>query len=524
MLDKAKKGLTAAQRAAGQVYDEAKDRAEGAYEIGRNSVEGVYDGVRDKVIKEPAKTLTSWCSWCGTYGDHVLSVKRTVGRSTYVCQNCGLSTLPCRFCDNMAKAVSKIDDSEPRGGKKNRVSRFFKDNWNHELCAEHDGSIPNFERAHDKIRELGEFRRLMEPKSRNLYGLAKNASIIFGGMAAVGTGAAFVAPGIAAALGSAGILGAASTGTAISSLSGAALTSASLSAIGPAGFSIITATGAGLGGRAGFGIANSYLKDIPDYGFFYRRPPVKDSGHRIVVVNGFMTEEDKDGHDWCEGLEGYSEDSGLWYLSWESKTMLKLGKAFSGTGGYWMSRSMAAKAASFGSKQTAKSVSLVGHALTASEIASNPWHSAMLNAQKAGTLLAEAISRTEGQTFTLMGHSLGARVVFFALRALATKDPEKRFVDKAILMGGAVGRTDVESWDSAASAVSDGIYNCYSKKDQILRGLYQWANVRISKPAGLGPASCSYDSVRNIDFSDLIDGHNAWKPNLKEVLARLQVN
>lgn len=524
MLDKAKKGLTAAQRAAGQVYDEAKDRAEGAYEIGRNSVEGVYDGVRDKVAEEPAKTLISWCSWCGTYGDHVLSVKRTVGRSTYVCQNCELSTLPCRFCDNMAKAVSKIDDSEPRGGKKNRVSRFFKDNWNHELCAEHDGSIPNFERAHDKIRELGEFRRLMEPKSRNLYGLAKNASMIVGGVAAVGTGAAVVAPGIAAALGSAGILGAASTGTAISSLSGAALTSASLSAIGPAGLSIITATGAGLGGRAGFGIANSYLKDIPDYNFFYRRAPVKDSGHRIVVVNGFMTENDKDGHDWSEGLEGYSEDSGLWYLSWESKTLLKLGKTFSGTGGHWLSGSVAAKAAGLASKQVAKRLSFVTNALTVSELASNPWHSAMLNAEKAGTLLAEAISRTEGQTFTLMGHSLGARVVFFALLALATKDPEKRFVDKVILMGGAVGRTDVESWDSAASAVSEGIYNCYSNRDRVLQLLYQGANAGLSKPAGLGPASCSYDSVRNIDFSDLIDGHNAWKPNLKEVLARLQVN
>ncbi len=133
MLDKAKKGLTAAQRAAGQVYDEAKDRAEGAYEIGRNSVEGVYDGVRDKVIKEPAKTLTSWCSWCGTYGDHVLSVKRTVGRSTYVCQNCELNTIQCRHCKNMAKAVSKTEDSEPSENKKNRLAQLLRDNWNHEL-------------------------------------------------------------------------------------------------------------------------------------------------------------------------------------------------------------------------------------------------------------------------------------------------------------------------------------------------------------------------------------------------------
>lgn len=223
MLDKTKKGLGAAQKTAGKLYDKARGLAEGA-----------YDSVHDKVTAEPAKTLTSWCSWCGTYGDHVLSVKRLVGRSTYVCQNCNLNTLPCRFCDNMAKAVSKPEVSEVSENKKGRITRFLKENWDDELCAEHDGSIPNFERAHDKIRELGEFRRLMEPKKRNLYKHAKNASMVVGGVAAVGTGAAVVAPGIAAALGSAGLLGAASTGTAISSLSGAALTSASLSAIGPA--------------------------------------------------------------------------------------------------------------------------------------------------------------------------------------------------------------------------------------------------------------------------------------------------
>lgn len=517
MLDKAKK-------TAGKLYGTAKDRAEGAYEAGRGSVEGVYDGIRGKVAGDQSEVLTAWCSWCGTYGDHVLSVKRVFGRSTYVCQSCDLNTLPCRFCDNMAKAVLESSDATAADDKKSKITQFFKDNWNDELCAEHDGSMPNFARANDKIRELGEFRQLMKPKERNLYGLAKNAGVVVGGVAAVGTGAAVVAPGIAAALGSAGILGAASTGTAISSLSGAALTSASLSAIGPAGLSIITATGAGLGGRAGFGIANSYLKDIPDYDFGFRRAPVKDSGHRIVFVNGFMTEDDKDGHDWCEGLEGYSDNSALWYLSWESKTLLELGKTFSGTGGNLLSGSVLAKAAGLASKQAAKSLSIASHALTLSKAASNPWHSAMLNAEKAGALLAEAISRTEGKTFTLMGHSLGARVVFFALLALATKDPEKRFVDKAILMGGAVGRTDTESWDSAASAVSEGIYNCYSNKDRVLQLLYQGANVGLSTPAGLGAASSSCDSVTNVDFSDLIDGHNAWKPNLKEVLARLQVS
>ena len=88
MLDKAKK-------TAGKLYGTAKDRAEGAYEAGRGSVEGVYDGIRGKVAGDQSEVLTAWCSWCGTYVDHVLSVKRVFGRSTYVCQSCDLNTLPC---------------------------------------------------------------------------------------------------------------------------------------------------------------------------------------------------------------------------------------------------------------------------------------------------------------------------------------------------------------------------------------------------------------------------------------------
>lgn len=58
----------------------------------------------------------------------------------------------------------------------------------------------------------------------------------------------------------------------------------------------------------------------------------------------------------------------------------------------------------------------------------------MINAEKTGAMLAEAISRTEGQTFTLMGHSLGARVIFFALMALSTK--EQKFIKDVVLWSG----------------------------------------------------------------------------------------
>lgn len=89
--------------------------------------------------------------------------------------------------------------------------------------------------------------------------LVVGATTVTGGLCWV------AAPAIAATAGSIGLLGAASTGTAISSLSGAALTNASLAAIGggalaaggggmTAGVATIATAGAALGGAATTGV------------------------------------------------------------------------------------------------------------------------------------------------------------------------------------------------------------------------------------------------------------------------------
>ncbi len=93
------------------------------------------------------------------------------------------------------------------------------------------------------------------------------------GVATVTTGGAalaFAGP-IAATVGATGLLGAASTGTAISSLTGAALTNASLAALGggalatggggvAVGTMVVAGTGAGLGA----GVAGAVTATIPN--------------------------------------------------------------------------------------------------------------------------------------------------------------------------------------------------------------------------------------------------------------------
>lgn len=475
----------------------------------------------------------SWCSWCGEYSSHTLFKKSLVRRNIYRCASCEFFTVQCRHCNNMARAAQgRYHDKNNKGASEasegaaeassSQVSRFFTDNWDNELCAEHDGTMPDFSKAHMKIAELGDFKTLMEPKQKNLYSFGKNAGLVAGGVAAVGTGAFMAAPGIAAALGSYGALGAASTGTAISTLNGAALTSASLAKLGVGGLSIVTAAGAGLGGKTGYGLANAYLKEIPDYDFSMQRSSAQDDGHRVVVVNGFLTQEEVAAHDWCNGLTCHYLESPIWYLNWEAKTLRKLGEMVIGTGSRSIARGLLTKGVTKGSKTAASRAGIAGVALSAAGLASNPWHSAMMNAEKAGSLLAEAISRTEGKTFTLMGHSLGARVVFFALMALASKGGEK-YVRDAVLMGGAVGIDNEDDWISASIAVSGNLYNCHSEQDGVLKWLYRTANAGLSNPAGLGPAKHQVPKLINQDFTDLVDGHNQWKANLSNVLDRLQL-
>jgi hypothetical protein len=92
--------------------------------------------------------------------------------------------------------------------------------WNDELCAEHDGTIASFNALSLKLDDLADYRRLFKREKRNLKRVATTIAWS-AGAAAVFTPFAFAAaPHIASALGAAGILGAAGTGTAISSLSG----------------------------------------------------------------------------------------------------------------------------------------------------------------------------------------------------------------------------------------------------------------------------------------------------------------
>lgn len=403
---------------------------------------------------------------------------------------------------------------------------FFS--WDEELCAEHDGTIGSFKRLGSKIENITDFKVIFERDSVNIYKIGKYTA---GSLVATGAVTASIvtfggAPAIASALGSLGLLGVASTGTAISTLSGAALTSASLAAIGgsmAAGTVVITACGGALGGVLGGVISNKYHAE--DSSFNITRLPEssinnnKKKSHTLFI-NGFLQEKDVDFSDWSAELEKLNIHENLYGVTWSSSTNKEVGKLVATAGSWKLLQGFITREAMKGGLKSASSAAGIGLAANvASTVIGNPWYVSMHRASNTGVLLADIISRTENQKLTLVGHSLGARVIYYALEALSSKH-DKQYIDDVILLGGAVSNCS-NDWEKVLPAVSGKIYNCYSKKDAVLGNLYQVLSIGTSKPIGFYPIESNDLKIVNIDCSEDVDAHTRWKENYSKIYQKI---
>jgi hypothetical protein len=381
--------------------------------------------------------------------------------------------------------------------------------WGKELCSEHDGSIADFEKLDITLDRLEDYVELLSTKRYNLARAGKIGVGVVACGAVFCPAAYFAAPSVASALGSAGLLGAASTGTAISSLSGAALTSASLAALGPGGMAggaaVVTAVGGALGASKGAVVTNSYFGAVKDFKIAKVK---KGSGPALIFVNGFLSQRYEEVDDWLTGVRNYFPRNASYHVSWEAKDKAKLGSLF------------AKGATTTALRVASRRANPLALADLLTSLIGNPWHSAMVKAAMTGIMLADILARTRyDDGFIVMGHSLGARVIYYMLKALSTKI-ESPIVD-AYLLGGATDRSQRACWDDAAKAINGNLYNVYSQNDGILKGLYRTANAFISAPIGLGPIEADASNIRNFDASDLVSGHMEHKPALADILKKI---
>lgn len=219
------------------------------------------------------------------------------------------------------------------------------------------------------------------------------------------------------------------------------------------------------------------------------------TGRPLVFVDGFLTQSSTI-EDWREGLDRAFGGRPWYRVSWESQSLAALGSAVS-------------KAA--GALRMARSRS----AFLLFEIVRNPWHVALWKAERTGRLLGFLLARTRlPERCVMMGHSLGARVIFEAVQTLGAIGSKK--VSEVHLLAAAVDRRAGPAWDLALRGASR-IVNYHSANDGVLKYLYRPGNFFLSDPAGLEPVEVR--GVRNVDVTDRVRGHTAYPEALGDLLS-----
>lgn len=150
----------------------------------------------------------------------------------------------------------------------------------------------------------------------------------------------------------------------------------------------------------------------------------------------------------------------------------------------------------------------------------NPWSNALDRACQAGEVLAEIlINRQMGvRPITLIGFSLGARVIFYTLVALHRR---KAFgvVQDVFLMGATVTASN-KTWREVRGVVSGRFCNCYARNDWVLGYLYRATTGGLATVAGLRPVEF-VPALENLDVTDLIAGHMSYRSLMPVILKEL---
>lgn len=155
---------------------------------------------------------------------------------------------------------------------------------------------------------------------------------------------------------------------------------------------------------------------------------------------------------------------------------------------------------------------------------SSPWMSALRRSKEAGIMLGRQLAqkqKTKPRPTTLLGFSLGARVVFFALVELSRLGVRDA-VESAVLMGAPVEVNDAEEWKAARGVVVGRLVNAFSPTDLTLSLVHRYKTLDVvSVVAGLGPV-LHVQGVENRDVSDLINSHDDYEDKIPSILERLK--
>ena len=474
------------QKAALKLIDETRKTAQKRADAYGKVAQWIAD-VADDLSTEDIQQ--AWCSSCFLLTEHRRSNRPAGQMPVYVCQGCGSPTLPCVAvgCSNMA-----VRD---RGAI--RIPQF---------CAEHKHAIPGFEKAREWNGELHDYEEFLQYEKPDLD---KASKIAVGSALAVGLAiplAFLAAPAIGGAIGSLGMFGgfsgAVATSHGLALLGGGSIAAGGLGMAG--GTAVVTAVGAAVGGALGASVSNAYVREDKSFHIELLRPG--KGGVPVLVTNGFLTDgrDDKWG-GWKKIVNDRYPDSPVYRVHWGAKELRDFGILGAGALGKAGGVAAAKLAAATATKAGAKFLgNVIGPAVIATDLAKNPWYIAKSRADKTGVIVGDILGRTNAESYVLIGHSLGARVMAVAAETLGTK-PDGPRIDSVHLLGAAMGAKG--QWESLSAAVEDAVYCYHSKNDDVLKLIYTAAQGGQSAAGLTGLSPITDERIRNVDVGESVKSH-----------------
>ena len=281
----------------------------------------------------------------------------------------------------------------------------------------------------------------------------------------------------------------------------------------------------GYGAKMSSDMMSRYSAEVNDFNFVPLHPESSSvenpSERRLSVrigVTGWLSDTDSSpSTPW----EIFDSSSDSYCLSWELEALRRLGGA--------LKQMVLQSAIGYAKKEVIRRTFFAGlwtalavpvGMLKFGKIVDNPWSIGMLRAKKAGEVLASAlINKAQGERpVTLVGYSLGSRLLYYCLLSLA-KQCAFGIVENVIFMGSPIPAGRSAEWRAIRSVVSGRVVNCFAKDDWILAFVYRSSSLEWGV-AGLEKVVC-VDGVENVDVGGLVTGHLQYRFVVGEVLERV---
>lgn len=211
-------------------------------------------------------------------------------------------------------------------------------------------------------------------------------------------------------------------------------------------------------------------------------------------------------------------------LAWEAKYLMELGNAL---------ETILSGLANMVAQEALKYTVLSGivaaltwpaSLLSVANVIDNPWGVCLHRSTEVGKHLAHILlSRQQGQRpVTLIGFSLGARVIYFCLQEMAQEKDCQGIIEDVVLLGAPV-EGDPKYWEPFRKVVSGRIINGYCRGDWLLSFVYRTSSVQL-RVAGLQPVLLQDRRMENVDLSSVVSGHLDYAKQMDVILKAVGIH